>query len=348
MSTTTEPPTDSQPSGLLKQVEQLRDARQRLREEVGKVIVGQHEVIDLLLLGLLCRGHVLLQGVPGLGKTLMALTLSQTLDLKFKRVQFTPDLMPSDITGTDVIEEQEGGGGHRLKFVPGPIFTNFLLADEVNRTPPKTQAALLQAMQEHEVSVGNTTYQLPPPFFVVATQNPIEMEGTYPLPEAQVDRFMFNIRVHYPSITEEAAIIRGTTGVETAEPKPVMVTEDLLKLQEIVRSVPVSDDVVMYAARLVNASRPAATRDGGGESIEAVKKYVTYGASPRAGQSLILAGKARAVLEGRYHVDFADVRALAHPVLRHRLVLNFHGRADNVDSDNVIDELLDAVKEESP
>lgn len=346
MSTTTR--SETQADGkLLEQVERLRDARAQLRQEVGKVIVGQQEVVDLLLLGLLCRGHVLLHGVPGLGKTLMALTLSQTLDLKFKRVQFTPDLMPSDITGTDVIEEQEGGGGHQLKFVPGPIFTNFLLADEVNRTPPKTQAALLQAMQEHEVSVGNTTYQLDPPFFVVATQNPIEMEGTYPLPEAQVDRFMFNVRVRYPSVTEEAEIIRGTTGVETAEPKAVLSRDDLLNLQQIIRSVPVSDDVVMYAARLVNATRPAATQEAAGESIEAVRKYVTYGASPRAGQSLILAGKARAVLEGRYHVDFADVRALAHPVLRHRLVLNFHGRADNVDSDHVIDALLGAVKEEA-
>ena len=325
----------------------LHSAVEAAKQEIGKVIVGQHEVVDLLLLGLLCRGHVLLHGVPGLGKTLMALTLSKTLDLKFKRVQFTPDLMPSDITGTDVIEEQEGGVGHQLKFVPGPIFTNFLLADEVNRTPPKTQAALLQAMQEHQVSVGNTTYELDPPFFVVATQNPIEMEGTYPLPEAQVDRFMFNIRVRYPSVAEEAEIIRGTTGVQSAEPNAVLSRDDLLKLQEIIRSVPVSDDVVMYAARLVNASRPATTREDGGESIDAVKKYVTYGASPRAGQSLILAGKARAVLEGRYHVDFADVRALAHPVLRHRLVLNFHGRADNVDSDNVIDALLAAVKEES-
>lgn len=332
---------------LLEQVERLRDARRQLREEVGKVIVGQQDVVDLLLLGLLCRGHVLLHGVPGLGKTLMARTLAKTLDLRFKRVQFTPDLMPSDITGTDVIEEQEGGGGHRLKFVPGPIFTNFLLADEVNRTPPKTQAALLQAMQEQEVSIGNTTYTLDPPFFVVATQNPIEMEGTYPLPEAQVDRFMFNIRVRYPTVDEEAAIIRGTTGVTGAEPHAVLSAEDLLRLQEIVRSVPVSDDVVMYAARLVNATRPAKTENGSNMTIDAVSKYVTYGASPRAGQSLILAGKARAVLEGRYHVDFADVRALAHPVLRHRLVLNFHGRADNVDSDDVIDSLLAAVKDES-
>lgn len=331
---------------LLVQVERLREARQKLRNEVGKVIVGQKDVVDLLLLGLLCRGHVLLHGVPGLGKTLMARTLSESLDLKFKRVQFTPDLMPSDITGTDVIEELEGGGGHRLKFVPGPIFTNFLLADEVNRTPPKTQAALLQAMQEHEVSVGNTTYKLDPPFFVVATQNPIEMEGTYPLPEAQVDRFMFNVRVRYPSVAEEAAIIRNTTGIESREPEPVIAQADLLRLQQIVRCVPVSDDVVMYAARLVNATRPESAEIAG-EAVGAVTKYVSYGASPRAGQSLILAGKARAVLEGRYHVDFDDVRALAHPVLRHRLVLNFHGRADNVDSDDVIDQLLAEVKQET-
>ena len=338
---------------LLDQVDKLRGSRERLREEVGKVIVGQQEVVDLLLLSLLCRGHVLLHGVPGLGKTLMARTLAGALDLQFKRVQFTPDLMPSDITGTDVIEEQEGGGGHRLKFVPGPIFTNFLLADEVNRTPPKTQAALLQAMQEREVSVGNTTYELKPPFFVVATQNPIEMEGTYPLPEAQVDRFMFNIRVRYPTVQEEADIIRGTTGTQVAEPDSVLSADDLLSLQEIVRSVPVSDDVILYAARLVAATRPSGsihsdrgTTDRAVTPVEMVSKYVTYGASPRAGQSLILAAKARAVLEGRYHVDFADVAALAHPVLRHRLVLNFHGRADNIDSDNVIDSLLTSVKEE--
>jgi MoxR-like ATPase len=350
MSTTTtnhENTTLSNEDGsLMDQVEKLRQAREQLRQEVAKVIVGQEEVIDLLLLGLLCRGHVLLHGVPGLGKTLMARTLAETLDLTFKRVQFTPDLMPSDITGTDVIEEQEGGGGHRLKFVPGPIFTNFMLADEINRTPPKTQAALLQAMQENEVSIGNTTYKLDPPFFVVATQNPIEMEGTYPLPEAQVDRFMFNVRVRYPTVAEEAAIIKGTTGADAQVPEAVLNTEDLLKLQKIVRSVPVSDDVVMYAARLVNATRPTKTTDEAGQSIDTIGKYVTYGASPRAGQSLILAGKARAVLEGRYHVDFADVRALAHPVLRHRLVLNFHGRADNVDSDDVIDSLLDAVPQE--
>ena len=332
-------------SKLMEQVERLRTARQQLRDESAKAIVGQQDVVDLLLLGLLCRGHVLLHGVPGLGKTLMARTLAQTLDLKFKRVQFTPDLMPSDITGTDVIEEVEGGGGHRLKFVPGPIFTNFLLADEINRTPPKTQAALLQAMQEQEISIGNSTYKLEPPFFVVATQNPIEMEGTYPLPESQLDRFMFNIRVKYPSIAEEAAIIRGTTGVQQISLQSVLGAEELIGLQEIVRSIPVSDDVVMYAARLVNATRPNKAKDQ--LNIEAVRKYVTYGASPRAGQALVLAGKARAVLEGRYHVDFDDIKKLAYPVLRHRLVLNFHGRADNVDSDDVITALLAGVKEES-
>jgi MoxR-like ATPase len=334
-------------TSIISEVEKLRESRQRLQTEIGKVVVGQQDVVDLLLLGLLCRGHVLLHGVPGLGKTLMARTLAQTLELTFKRVQFTPDLMPSDITGTDVIEEQEGGGGHRLKFVPGPIFTNFLLADEINRTPPKTQAALLQAMQENEVSIGNTTYRLDPPFFVVATQNPIEMEGTYPLPEAQVDRFMFNVRVRYPTLQEEADIIRGTTGTAMHQTKAVLDRDDLLKLQDIVRAVPVADDVVMYAARLVNATRPSRGDNGQRTGIDAVTKYVTYGASPRAGQALVLAGKARAVLEGRYHVDFADIRALAHPVLRHRLVLNFHGRADNVDSDDVVDQLLAAVKEES-
>ncbi len=350
---------DAKSPDMIQQVERLRAARQQLKDEVGKVIVGQQDVVDLLLLGLMCRGHVLLHGVPGLGKTLMARTLSQSLDLKFKRVQFTPDLMPSDITGTDVIEEQEGGGGHRLKFNPGPVFTNFLLADEINRTPPKTQAALLQAMQEQEVSAGNHTYKLDPPFFVVATQNPIEMEGTYPLPEAQVDRFMFNVRVRYPTIEEEAAIIRGTTGATVAQASSVMTAADLLALQEIVRSVPVSDDVVMYAARLVGATRPEkagpdrantnranANRTSAAPpaSVPAVTRYVTYGASPRAGQALVLAGKARALLDGRYHVDFADISALAHPVLRHRLVLNFHARADNVDTDHVIDELLAGVK----
>ena len=322
-------------------VEKLGMARDQLKSEVAKVIVGQEEVIDSLLIGLLCRGHVLLQGVPGLGKTLMARTLARTLDMEFKRVQFTPDLMPSDITGTDVIEEDHSTGQHRIQFVPGPVFTNFLLADEINRTPPKTQASLLQAMQEQEVSIGNTTYELPPPFFVVATQNPIEMEGTYPLPEAQVDRFMFNIRVKYPTVDEEVAIIKGTTSTLSASADRVLETDDLLKLQDLVRGVPIADDVVRYAARLVAATRPGHTVE-----VKDVHKYVAYGASPRASQYLVLGGKARAILSGRFHVDFDDIQAMAHPVLRHRLVLNFHARADQTDSDDLIDRLVKLVPAE--
>ena len=318
-------------------VARLREARQTVVREIGKVVVGQADVVESLLIGLLCRGHVLLHGVPGLGKTLMARTLSQTLDMQFRRIQFTPDLMPSDITGTEVMEEQAGGAGHRLQFRPGPIFTNFLLADEINRTPPKTQAALLQAMQEQEVSVGNVTHTLAPPFFVVATQNPIEMEGTYPLPEAQVDRFMFNVRVRYPSLEEEVAIIKETTGTRAPNAEPVLTAEEVVRLQGLVRGVPIADDVVRYAARLV-----AATRPGEGKAQE-FHKYVSYGASPRASQYLVLGAKARAILAGRYHVNFEDVTSLAHPVLRHRLVMNFHARADKVDSDVLVDRLLAAV-----
>jgi len=336
--TSVTPLNASQDGKLLDQVERLREAREKLREEVGKVIVGQKDIVDLLLLGLLCRGHVLLHGVPGLGKTLMARTLARTLNMEFKRVQFTPDLMPSDITGTDVMEEDHKTGRYTVQFMPGPVFTNFLLADEINRTPPKTQAALLQAMQEQEVSVGTKTYQLKPPFFVVATQNPIEMEGTYPLPEAQVDRFMFNLRVRYPTVDEEVSIVKGTTSPQAAEAGQVLTAEDLLKLQGLVRGVTVADDVVRFAARLV-----AATRPGEGANLGEIHKYIAYGASPRGSQYLVLGGKARAILSGRYHVDFEDIEAMAHPVLRHRLVLNFHARADNVDSDELIDRLLQAV-----
>src|SRR6476660_6908478 len=227
----------------------LRQARDRVKLEMGKVVVGQHEIVESLLIGLLCRGHILLHGVPGLGKTLMARTLSRTLDMQFRRVQFTPDLMPADITGTDVMEEDQATGKHRVTFVPGPVFTNFLLADEINRTPPKTQAALLQAMQEGEVSVGRETYKLRPPFFVVATQNPIEMEGTYPLPEAQLDRFMFNLKVKYPTVEEEIRIIKGTTSTVTAQASAVLQAEELLRLQELVRDVPIANSVVRYTAR---------------------------------------------------------------------------------------------------
>ena len=297
-------------------VEKLREARQRVREQMKKVVVGQETVIDSMLIGLLCKGHVLLHGVPGLGKTLMARTLATTLNMDFRRIQFTPDLMPSDITGTDVLEEDPATGRQSVKFMQGPIFTNFLLADEINRTPPKTQAALLQAMQESEITIGRETYKLKPPFFVVATQNPIEMEGTYPLPEAQVDRFMFSLKVKYPTV------------------------EELLRLQDLIRGVPVADSVVRYAATLT-----AATRPGQGVGDPALHKYISYGASPRASQYVVLGAKARAIIEGRYHVDFADIRAVAHNVYRHRLVLNFHARADGLDADALIDRLLKGVKE---
>src|SRR5215471_17653726 len=322
-------------------VRQLVEARQRIRQEVGRVIVGQSEIVDLLMVGLLCRGHVLMHGVPGLGKTLMARTLAGALAMEFRRVQFTPDLMPSDITGTDIVKEDPSSGRHAMEFLPGPVFTNFLLADEINRTPPKTQAALLQAMQEGEVTVGRQTFTLPKPFFVVATQNPIEMEGTYPLPEAQVDRFMFSLRVGYPSVEEETRIIKGTTGTAVAKATAALGTEEVVRLQEYVRGVPIADSVVNYAARLV-----AATRPGCGGPAE-LHKYIAYGASPRASQCLVLGAKARALLAGRFHVDFADLKALAAPVLRHRLVLNFHARADKIDADTLVERLLASVPQEA-
>jgi MoxR-like ATPase len=300
-------------------VERLRDARMRVREEMAKVVVGQESVIDHLLVGLLCRGHVLLLGVPGVGKTLMSRTLARTLDIEFRRIQFTPDLMPSDITGVDIIEEDTQTGRRKLEFLPGPVFTNFLLADEINRTPPKTQAALLQAMQEREVS--------------------IEMEGTYPLPEAQLDRFMFNLKVKYPTAAEELQIVKGTTGTRTAEARPVLKADEVIRLQDLVRGVPVADTVAAYAVRLASSTRPGESKE-----IEGVHKYLLYGASPRASQYLVLGAKARAILAGKYHVDFEDVKSLAGSVLRHRLVLNFHARADGVDADAVIRRLVEAVR----
>jgi MoxR-like ATPase len=323
-------------------IERLRHARDCVVAEMAKAVIGQQEVIETLLLGLLCRGHVLLLGVPGLGKTLMARTLARTLDLDFRRIQFTPDLMPSDITGTELLEVDPQTHAHRLEFVRGPVFTNFLLADEINRTPPKTQAALLQAMQEGEVSVGRETHRLEPPFFVVATQNPIEMEGTYPLPEAQLDRFMFNVKVRYPSLDEEVDIIKGTTDSDVAAIDRVLSAGDLLQLQDLVRTVPVADAVVRYAARLVGSTRPEAL-----PGVEALHQYLAYGASPRASQYLVLGAKARALLAGRCHVDFGDIRALAPAVLRHRLVLNFHARAHNLDADRIVEMLLDKVPHEA-
>lgn len=323
-------------------VQRLVSARDRLKEEMSRVVVGQHEIIDGLLIGLLCEGHILLFGVPGLGKTLMGRTLAHTLNMQFRRIQFTPDLMPSDITGTDVLEEDTETGRHTMKFMQGPVFTNFLLADEINRTPPKTQAALLQAMQEQEVSIGRETYRLDRPFFVVATQNPIEMEGTYPLPEAQLDRFMFNLRVVYPSIQEEIDIVKGTTTRVKAAAAQVLTEHDVLRLQDLVRGVPVSDDVISFAVRLV-----AATRPGEVEGLDDIHRLISFGASPRASQFLVLGGKARAIMDGRYSVDFDDIRALALPVLRHRLVVSFHARAENINSDVLIKRLLDAVANEA-
>jgi MoxR-like ATPase len=328
------------PGGDAAAVAHLAEARVKLLAEIAKLVVGQDAVLDGLLTALLCRGHVLMLGVPGLGKTLMARTIARALDMDYRRIQFTPDLMPSDITGTDIIEEDPETGRRKLEFFQGPLFTNFLLADEINRAPPKTQAALLQAMQELEVSVGRRTYRLEPPFFVVATQNPVEQEGTYPLPEAQLDRFMFNVPVTYPSPDEEVAIVKSTTTNEVVDVKPVLTAAEVLRLQELVRGVPVADAVVRYAVNLVGASRP-----GVGAKYEAVHRFVRYGASPRAAQYLILGAKARALLRGHFHVDFADVQAVAIPVLRHRLVLNFHARAEGVDADALVRRLLKAVPE---
>jgi len=318
-------------------VERLTNARQKLKAELAKVVIGQDAVIDQILVALLCKGHALMVGVPGLGKTLMARTLSRALDMEFSRIQFTPDLMPSDITGTDIIEEDESGR-RRLEFLPGPVFSNFLLADEINRAPPKTQAALLQAMQEREVSVGRKTYQLKPPFFVVATQNPIEQEGTYPLPEAQLDRFMLNIPVTYPTKEEEAQIVKSTTGNADVQIDKLVSGEEIQKLQRVVREVPVADSVVDYAVALSRASRPGEIK-----GLEKLHRYIRYGASPRASQNLILGAKAKAVLEGKYHVDFSDVQSIAVPVLRHRIAANFHAKADGVSVEEIVHRIVESV-----
>ena len=320
-------------------VKRLTVAHSQLMDEMAKAIYGQREALELIMISLLCGNHSLLHGLPGLGKTLMASSLSKALKMEFCRIQFTPDLMPSDITGTDIIDEDHETGRRFREFMPGPIFANLVLADEINRTPPKTQAALLQAMQEHEVSVGRNTYKLQEPFMVLATENPIEMEGTYVLPEAQLDRFMFCIELTYPEIKDEIDIVKNTTSNKKPQLNTVMTPEEIIKLQEIVRGTPVSDDVISYAVRLVNATR------GVGVKTEGVGNYVNCGASPRASQNLILGAKAVALLDGRYHVDFADVKKIVHPVLRHRLVMNFRAKADNVTSDQIIDEILEAVKE---
>ena len=323
-------------------VEKLGKARDILLREIHKVIVGQDEVIEHLLCCLFARGHCLMIGVPGLAKTLMVSTLARVLKLKFNRIQFTPDLMPSDITGTEIIEEDQATGHRSFRFVKGPIFANIILADEINRTPPKTQAALLQAMQEYQVTCAGVTYDLEPPFFVLATQNPIEQEGTYPLPEAQLDRFMFNVIVDYPTREEERQIVKTTTYDIEAEVQPVLRGSDILAIQKIVRRVPVSNHVVDYAVNLVRASRPKDPT-----APQFVKDWLSWGAGPRACQYLILGAKARAILHGRYNVSCNDIRALAVPVMRHRIFTNFNADAEGVDAVDIINELLRVVPEPS-
>ena len=320
----------------VERIRRLREARDRIKSEISKVIIGQSEVIDRLLIALLSRGHCLLIGVPGLAKTLLISTLARALDLKFSRIQFTPDLMPSDITGTDLIQEDPETGAKVFKFFKGPVFANIVLADEINRTPPKTQSALLQAMQEHEVSAGGMTYTLGEPFFVLATQNPIEQEGTYPLPEAQLDRFMFNLWVNYPDEAEEREIVHTTTSHYRAEVSKILNGEEITALQDLIRAVPVAEGVVDYAVKLVRKTRP--NQDG---ALDYVKQYVSWGAGPRASQYLILGAKTRAALDGRATPEEADVRAVTFPVLRHRLVTSFAAEADGVSADEIIGRLLD-------
>lgn len=325
----------------LEGLEKLRAGREKILSEIHKVIIGQDKVIDDLLIALFADGHCLLVGVPGLAKTLLISSLARVLRLKFNRIQFTPDLMPSDITGTDILEEDSGTGKRGFKFIKGPVFANIVLADEINRTPPKTQAALLQAMQEKDVTAGGETFKLDLPFFVLATQNPIELEGTYPLPEAQLDRFMFNIFVDYPTPEEEERIVATTTSGRLAELDTVMGSEEILDLQRIVRRIPVSDFVVKYAVRLARSTRPV---DGNG--LKFIKDYVGWGAGPRASQYLILGAKTRAALLGRYTPSCDDVRVVAEAVLRHRIVANFSAEADGVDTVEIIRQLIEAVPEE--
>ena len=333
-----EQPTDLNSPDDIALADRMKAGREEILSEIHKKIIGQREVINETLLTLFVGGNSLIIGVPGLAKTLLIQTMAQVLDLKFGRIQFTPDLMPSDITGTDIIQEDPKTGGRKMVFAPGPVFTNILLADEINRTPPKTQSALLEAMQEHRVTVKGRTYTLEEPFFVFATQNPIELEGTYPLPEAQLDRFMFHIIIEHPPEDEELEVVRSTTGSAEPDFKHAVTGADLVEFQRLVRRVPVSEPVMRYALSLVRTSRLK-----GAGAPEFTSKWVAYGASVRAAQYLTLGGKARALTEGRYHVSFDDIRALAHPVLRHRILLNFHAESEGITSDQIVDQLLDAV-----
>jgi MoxR-like ATPase len=324
----------------LKMAEQLTAAYAQMQQELGRVIIGQTDALRQILIALFCQGHCILEGVPGLAKTLMISSISQLLSLNFRRIQFTPDLMPSDITGTEILDEEEGTGRRRLRFVRGPIFGNIILGDEINRTPPKTQAALLQAMQEYKVTSGGVDFPLEKPFLVLGTQNPIEQEGTYPLPEAQLDRFMFKVKVGYPTFDEELTIAETTTARQAPTLEAIMSREDILRFQQIVRKVLVARSVSTFAVRLVRATRP-----GLEEAPEFVDKYVTWGAGPRACQSLLLGAKANALLDGRVHASTDDIRDVAGPVLRHRLVTNFRAESDGVSTEHLVEKLLEVAGE---
>jgi MoxR-like ATPase len=325
------------PGDDVEAVQALKSSFQAMKSEIAKVIVGQDEIVEQLLVALLARGHCLLVGVPGLAKTLLIKTLAEVLDLKFSRIQFTPDLMPSDITGTEIIEDNRTAGTKSFRFVKGPVFANILLADEINRTPPKTQAALLEAMQEHHVTAAGQKYLLEEPFFVLATQNPIEQEGTYPLPEAQLDRFMFNLWLDYPSVTEEQEIVKSTTSMYRAELRRILGAEEISRFQDLVRRVPVADNVIAYAVNLVSRTRP-----GSPFAPQFIKDWLSWGAGPRASQYLILGAKTRAILDGRHTPDVNDVRRVCQPVLRHRIVPNFNAEADGVTPVKIVERLLEA------
>ncbi len=323
----------------LEAAEFLKASREKILAELKKRIVGQSDVIDQLLIALFSQGHCLLVGVPGLAKTLLISTFAKILELPFNRIQFTPDLMPSDIIGTDIIEEEINTGKRAFRFIKGPVFANIVLADEINRTPPKTQAALLQAMQEYKVTAGGNTYSLELPFFVLATQNPIEQEGTYPLPEAQLDRFMFNIYIDYPEKSEEKEIVLTTTSAYEPEIEPIITGEEVLRLQQIVRKVPIAEAMVDYAVELSVNTRPTQP-----DAPDFIKDWVNWGAGPRASQYLVLGAKARAIMHGRYHVSYEDIKAVAKPVLRHRILTNFNAEADGITSLDIISQLLEKVE----
>ena len=320
----------------IKLMKHLTESRDRFNMEISKRIVGQQEIIDHILIALLCRGHTLLVGVPGLAKTLLIKSIAELLDLNFSRIQFTPDLMPSDITGTEIIEEDHNTGKREFRFFKGPVFGNIILADEINRTPPKTQAALLEAMQEHNVTTAGQTYILEEPFFVLATQNPIEQEGTYPLPEAQLDRFMFNIMIDYPDFEEEVAIVKSTTSGIDNELNIIIDRGDLLLYQDLVRRVPIADNVIEFAVDLVSKTRPQSDR-----AFAAVSGWIEWGAGPRASQYLVLGAKAKAVLDGRPAPEIDDIKAMARPVLRHRLITNFNAEAEGLSTDDILSILLE-------